>query len=381
MRDVRVPVLRARHGGRVGRRGRRRGRVELGRRGRRLAVHGRARARVARRAAQRRRRRAARSATTPRPRPSRSRSTARQWLTISAWFDAVNTTLPAGVWDVPDICANLTPPARAGAAGAVATAGGVAPAGAADGGADDGADDGAAAAAAPPPFPARFATAITTNISQPGYTGGDVLTTFAGDRARGPGAQLARTTYGNFHTVLVDCAAAAVYEWDLDGLDCAVSRVADGAVAPRVCAACALPFGVRDTYGGNYSTRLAPFAAPNGSAGVAWNASATETDAHTGATTWRGAEGARDQRLVRRGRRAARRARLAARVAAHHPHVLELHDRGRRGGLRAARVFQPDRVESLSTARGPPRAAAGTVSTQAGARFCVLKTPVCHPCA
>ena len=35
-----------------------------------------------------------------------------QWLTISTWFDAVNTTLPAGVWDVPDICANLTPPAR-----------------------------------------------------------------------------------------------------------------------------------------------------------------------------------------------------------------------------------------------------------------------------
>ena len=49
---------------------------------------------------------------------------------------------------------------------------------------------------------------------------------------------------------------------------------------------------MRDTYGGNYSTRLAPFAAPNSSVGVAWNASATETDARTGATTWHGAEGA-----------------------------------------------------------------------------------------
>ena len=76
---------------------------------------------------------------------------------------------------------------------------------------------------APPPVPAppppslpapapslalKFRAKIVTNISQPGYEGGNVLTRVVADCSEGPARQRMRTTYGNFHTVLVDCAAA-----------------------------------------------------------------------------------------------------------------------------------------------------------------------------
>ena len=55
---------------------------------------------------------------------------------------------------------------------------------------------------------------------------------------------------GNFHTVLVDCTSRLVYNYDLDGIDCSLQTIGEaGDVDPRVCDACALPFGIRDTDG------------------------------------------------------------------------------------------------------------------------------------
>ena len=83
--------------------------------------------------------------------------------------------------------------------------------------------------------------------------------------------------------MLVDCANAVVYNFDLDGIDCSRARVADDDIAPRVCDACTLPFGIRDT-GGVYTTRPGNASAP----GFAWVFGGA--DAATGATTWRGEE-------------------------------------------------------------------------------------------
>lgn len=99
-----------------------------------------------------------------------------------------------------------------------------------------------------PALPLRLSAVLISNISQPGYEGGNVKTAFTADCSRGPQQQVISTTYGNFHTVLVNCSAGVVYNYDLAGIDCDTVDIGVG-VDRRICETCALPFGVRSTAG------------------------------------------------------------------------------------------------------------------------------------
>ena len=114
--------------------------------------------------------------------------------------------------------------------------------------------------------------------SASGYEGGCVFTSVTADCARGAEKQRSRTVFGNFHTVQVDCARGLVYDYDLDGVDCRSTPVGASGVDKRVCEACAMPFGIRDTEG-VYATE------PN--ATFAWE---RPTLADDGAVTYRGTD-------------------------------------------------------------------------------------------
>ena len=119
------------------------------------------------------------------------------YLTVATHFASFTLSVPLGTFDVPAICAMAT--RRQLAANA----------------SHDGARSRAAlrvgpvadvSAAAdqerpPPPLGVRFRASQTTNIAQPGYEGGNVLTVVHADCSRGPRMQRMHTTYGNFHTV------------------------------------------------------------------------------------------------------------------------------------------------------------------------------------
>ena len=78
---------------------------------------------------------------------------------------------------------------------------------------------------AAPALPARFSAKLVSNISQPGYEGGNVLTVVRVDCSEGPARQRMHTTFGNFHSVLVDCAAGIVRNWDLAGIGCSTMPI------------------------------------------------------------------------------------------------------------------------------------------------------------
>ena len=119
------------------------------------------------------------------------------YLTVATHFDSFTLSVPLGTFDVPAICANATrrlhaanashDAARSRAALRVGPAADVSVA--------------ADQARPPPPLGVRFRASVTTNIAQPGYEGGNVLTVVHADCSRGPRKQRMHTTYGNFHTV------------------------------------------------------------------------------------------------------------------------------------------------------------------------------------
>ena len=123
--------------------------------------------------------------------------TSPSYLTVATHFDSFTLSVPLGTFDVPAICANATrrlhaanashDAARSRAALRVGPAADVSVA--------------ADQARPPPPLGVRFRASVTTNIAQPGYEGGNVLTVVHADCSRGPRKQRMHTTYGNFHTV------------------------------------------------------------------------------------------------------------------------------------------------------------------------------------
>lgn len=295
--------------------------------------------------------------------------TSPDYLVIGTWFSSFASSVPPGTFDVPSICP-APPPSDAAASGSVEAR--AAPEPSADAVGEPASSDaehaGAAATAAAvaaatvaggsriltvgggsnstaaPALPARFSAKLVSNISQPGYEGGNVLTVVRVDCSEGPARQRMHTTFGNFHSVLVDCAAGIVRNWDLAGIGCStlpigshaswwnrmpalppcsshlpawcdprlrpllripgrsvsIVQACDGlggspraaprmrvlappstgrqasGVSARVCDACGLPFGFRDT-GGVYRTG-------NGSGQTfAWDAATSDAD---GATTY-----------------------------------------------------------------------------------------------
>ena len=241
--------------------------------------------------------------------------TSPNYLTIGTFFANFTSGVPAGAFDVPAKCPS--PPIRSmrmsstqsdGAATRTRTEsgsvvhqpsttevrGGISNAlvgVAIDGGATMASTavsgssfpDGVSAIRSAPPLGTQFSAKLLTNISQPGYEGGNVLTVVTADCSEGAGKQRVHTTYGNFHTVLVDCAAGLVYNYDLAGIGCSTVPIGVQTlgVSARVCDACALPFGIRDTGGeyrtGNASTQVFSWSSP--------------VVGHDDASTYRGHEG------------------------------------------------------------------------------------------
>ena len=132
-----------------------------------------------------------------------------------------------------------------------------------------------------PPLPLRLSAVLITNFSQPGYEGGNVNTSFTADCSLGAAKQVISTTYGNFHTVLVNCAEGIVYRYDLAGIECSTA-VVGADVDPRICETCALPFGLRDTSGVYRTGR-------NASQRFEWGCSTV--DPNSGDTTYHGLQG------------------------------------------------------------------------------------------
>ena len=194
------------------------------------------------------------------------------WVTTSTWFNGLNASVPDDAFEIPAICApQRRSKSRAGvdagveeeveaeaAAAAAAAAASAEPHGrtatvdvsstASAGYRGVPAPSGVPAPDAPPGLPASFSANLAVNISQPGYDGGNVFLNFTSDCSRGPAVQVSKTTFGNFHTVLLNCAERTIYHYDLAGINC-FTRSIPRDVDPRVCRTCALPFGIRDTRG------------------------------------------------------------------------------------------------------------------------------------
>ena len=133
-------------------------------------------------------------------------------MTIDTYFASFNTTLEDDVWEIPKPLCPDPPSAETKGSPKSTTASSTTPTGPTPKAAA--AAEAAAAAmssSGPNPFPATFGAYLTTNISQAGYEGGNVVTSIMADCTDGPANQIAKTTYGNFHTVLVDCTQRLVY--------------------------------------------------------------------------------------------------------------------------------------------------------------------------
>lgn len=118
--------------------------------------------------------------------------------------------------------------------------------------------EGSSMSATPPAFPAQFKTSVITNISQPGYDGGNVFINFTLDCSKGPSTQISRTIFGNFHGVQLNCSSGLVHAWNKppgapEAFDCEIKGKLGQDFPLDVCNTCGLPFSVGST-GGVYST-------------------------------------------------------------------------------------------------------------------------------
>ena len=153
------------------------------------------------------------------------------WMSTATFFKGFTPSVPKGAFDVPRICVDG---ARSKPRGTPRLLGEPGDATAAPPNASQ----------SPPAFPATFSAALLVNISQPGYDGGNVFQNFSGDCSAGPFAQRSKTTFGNFHTVLLRCDENRIYRYDLSGIDCSTSEIPSD-VSARVCAACTVRASVR----------------------------------------------------------------------------------------------------------------------------------------
>ncbi|GMI12603.1 hypothetical protein TrVE_jg1360 [Triparma verrucosa] len=101
-------------------------------------------------------------------------------------------------------------------------------------------------ATSPPSFPSAWSATLITSFTNPGYNAGNVFTNTTAS-CPSPPSQISRTTFGNFHTVQQDCNLGLIFDYDLQGLNCFVTKIGEGGVDRRICDTCTMPFGIRDT--------------------------------------------------------------------------------------------------------------------------------------
>jgi len=168
------------------------------------------------------------------------------WISAATYFASLTTTVPTDAFDVPAICPHasvqskasrpkLPPPPLPSQPPPPPQQ-------------QQQQRDEWTPATVPPTFGDAFTSFLIVNISQPGYDGGNVFLNFTADCSGGAFAQKSKVTFGNFHTVLLRCDRQTIYRYDLAGIDCSTSAIPSD-ISSRVCQACTLPFGIRDTAG------------------------------------------------------------------------------------------------------------------------------------